>query len=188
MAGKTAKKRVKKASAGPRGRKNGDLAEFVAEAERLGALRAVVIDPRTVVTGTWVGVKCRYGCGGYGTSLCCPPHSLAPDQTRRLLDEYRRGILFEGPMGECKRIAVELERHIFLADYPKAFGLGAGPCSLCREPCAFDEGCRHPDRARPAMEACGIDVFSTARAREFEIHVVKTTDEKGHYFGLVLVE
>jgi glyoxylase-like metal-dependent hydrolase (beta-lactamase superfamily II) len=27
----------------------------------------------------------------------------------------------------------------------------------------FDRGCRHPDEARPAMEACGIDVFATAR-------------------------
>ena len=38
------------------------------------------------------------------------------------------------------------------------------------------------------MEACGIDVFSMARAHGFEIHVVKSTDENGHYFGLVLVE
>ena len=91
-------------------------------------------------------------------------------------------------MDGCKRIAAELERHIFLSDYPKALGLGSGPCSLCRGPCAFDEGCTHPEKARPSMEACGIDVFSTVRAHGFEIHVVKSTDEKGHYFGLVLLE
>jgi len=172
----------------PRGRGKGEMAAFVKEAERLGAIRAAAIDPRTVVTGTWVRLKCQFGCGGYGSSLCCPPHSPRPEETRRVLDEYRQAILFEGPMGECKRIAVELERHVFLHNHPKALGLGAGGCYLCRKACAFDEGCRHPEKARPSMEGCGIDVFSTVRAHGFAMQVLRSTEEEGHHFGLVLVE
>lgn len=43
-------------------------------------------------------------------------------------------------------------------------------------------------RARPSMEACGIDVFKTARDNGFPIEVVRTRDEEENIFGLVLVE
>ena len=85
------------------------------------------------------------------------------------------------------KIAAALEKKLFLAGYYKALGLGSGPCELC-ETCAFDEGCRHPYKARPSMEACGIDVFATVRSHSFTIDVVRTRKAPQHYFGLVLVE
>ncbi len=36
------------------------------------------------------------------------------------------------------------------------------------------------------MEACGIDVYATARGASFTIEVVKTRKEKPKYFGLLL--
>jgi hypothetical protein len=36
------------------------------------------------------------------------------------------------------------------------------------------------------MEACGIDVYATARGAGFTIEVVKTRNEKPRYFGLLL--
>lgn len=156
-------------------------------ARDLGALAAKVVDPRTVETGSWVRWKCRFGCGGYGASIVCPPHTPPPEETRRMLDEFRRAVLFEGPPGEVKRIAARLERELFLAGHYKAFGLGSGPCSLCRR-CTFDEGCRHPDEARPAMEACGIDVYATVRKHGFTIDVVREASDPQHYFGLVLID
>ena len=104
-----------------------------------------------------------------------------------MLDGYKRAILFEAPEGDAKKIAVALERVLFLHGYYKAFGLGAGPCQLC-DTCAFEEGCRHPDNARPAMEACGIDVFATARKHGFTLDVVRTRRDPQHYFGLVLID
>ena len=152
-----------------------------------GALGAKVISPRTVQTGHWVRWKCRYGCDGYGSSFVCPPHTPTPAETRSMLDQYQRAILFESPRGQAKKIAATLERELFLAGCYKAFGLGAGPCDLCKE-CTFEEGCRHPEEARPAMEACGIDVFATVRRHGFTIEVVRTCRDPQHYFGLVLVE
>ncbi len=38
------------------------------------------------------------------------------------------------------------------------------------------------------MEACGIDVFKTARDNGFTIQVLRTRDEERDIFGLVLVE
>ncbi|MHC4664298.1 MAG: DUF2284 domain-containing protein, partial [Planctomycetota bacterium] len=84
-------------------------------------------------------------------------------------------------------IAPNLEREIFLSGYYKAFGLGAGPCRLCDE-CSFDSGCIHADDARPSMEACGIDVYETARANGYEIEVVRHRKDKQHFYGVVLVK
>jgi predicted metal-binding protein len=52
----------------------------------------------------------------------------------------------------------------------------------------MEKGCRHPEEARPAMEACGIDVFATVRKHGFTINVVKEVTDPQHYFGLVLFE
>jgi hypothetical protein len=38
------------------------------------------------------------------------------------------------------------------------------------------------------MEACGIDVFKTARDNGFPIAVVKTYGEERNIYGLILVE
>ncbi len=163
------------------------LRGFVDTAMRFGARGAKIIRPADVVTGSWVRWKCQFGCGGYNSSRMCPPYTPTPGQTRRMLDEYRHGILFEVPRNTTKRIAVKLEREIFLTGHYKALGLGSGPCALCQA-CAFEEGCRHPDEARPAMEACGIDVFATARKHGFTINVVRSRRDPQHYFGLVLIE
>lgn len=154
-----------------------------------GVLAAKIVAPSEVVTAAWVRLKCQYGCGGYGQCLACPPYTPTPEQTRKVLDCYQRAILIHlSPGAELKAIVVELEREIFLRGAWKAFGLGAGPCELCRL-CVLEAGkCRHPHEARPAMEACGIDVYSTARRAGFEIEVVRTMDQCPDYFGLVLVD
>ena len=143
--------------------------------------------PAAVHTASWVRWKCQFGCDGFGSSLVCPPHTPTPDQTRRMLDDYRRAVLFEAPHRRVKPIAVALERELFLAGYYKALGLGAGPCSLCAT-CAMEAGCRHAEEARPSMEAVGIDVYATARGAGFTIDVVRDRTDPQHYFGIVLIE
>jgi predicted metal-binding protein len=54
-----------------------------------------------------------------------------------------------------------------------ATGLVGGSCALC-ERCIEDkssDACRHPFRARPAMEGVGIDVFRTAQNADLPIHL-----------------
>lgn len=156
-------------------------------AMELGALGAKVISPATVETAEWVRWKCQFGCGGFGSSLVCPPHTPTADQTRKMLDGYGKAVLFESPPGQAKKIAAALERKLFLEGSYKALGLGFGPCELC-EACTFEEGCRHPREARPSMEAVGIDVFATARKHGFTINVARTRKDPQHYFGLVLIK
>ena len=158
-------------------------------AGKAGVKAAKVISPTEIETAAWVRLKCQYGCDGYHQCLVCPPFTPTPEQMRQVLNGYRRAILihFE-PQADTKEIVVELEREVFLCGAWKAFGLGAGPCYLCKS-CPDEPGkCRHAEEARPAMEACGIDVYTTVRKAGFPIEVVRSTRQCPNYYGLVLVD
>lgn len=159
-------------------------------AERQSGVRAAcIVSPSDVETAGWVRLKCQFGCGGYGQCLVCPPFTPSPEQMRKVLDAYRRAILIHcEPEADVKAIVADLEQSIFLRGAWKAFGLGAGPCYFCKD-CAVEEGsCRFPERARPSMEACGIDVFSSVRKAGFPIEVVRSTRQCPNYYGLILVD
>jgi len=171
------------------------LETFCKQARRRGALDAVVISPQKVFTATWVRLRCQFGCSEYGQCLTCPPYSPTPETTRKMLDEYKSAILLHGEKtGPLREIARELEDKIFLAGYYKAFAFLCGPCWMCKECSALKAkrgkvvACKHPDLARPSMEAAGIDVFATARAAGLPIEVVRSEDDPQNYYALVLVE
>ena len=69
-----------------------------------------------------------------------------------------------------------------------AAGFTGGECVLC-ERCVenkMSDACRHPFRARPAMEGVGIDVFQTAQNAGLPIHL--SSSENVLWTGLILLE
>lgn len=174
-----------------------ELDRYVKRAKPMGVSKAKIIDVRNVVVGNWVRMKCQFGCGGYGECLTCPPYSPTPEFTKKMLGEYSRGLLMQieniPPADEervskkFKKTVAGLEREIFLDGYHKALGMTAGPCSFCRS-CNLSEPCQHPRLARPSMEACGIDVYQTARNCGFSLEVVKSRDLPCSYMSLILIE
>jgi predicted metal-binding protein len=156
---------------------------------RPGVKAVKIVAGADVETAPWVRLKCQFGCDGYGQCLVCPPYTPTPQEMRLVLDSYRRAILMHfKPEVDVKATVVKLEREIFLRGAWKALGLGAGPCYLC-ESCALKVGgCRHAERARPAMEACGIDVYTTVRRAGFPIEVVRTRQQCPEYYGLILID
>nr|NIM45172.1 hypothetical protein [Nitrososphaeria archaeon]NIN52418.1 hypothetical protein [Nitrososphaeria archaeon]NIQ34261.1 hypothetical protein [Nitrososphaeria archaeon] len=81
----------------------------------------------------------------------------------------------------------QLEAEAFYMGYYYALGLKSGPCLLCAKevyenkgewpkslPCiAIKSGvCKHPLKARPCLEAVGIDVYATANNAGWPIYVV----------------
>lgn len=162
---------------------------LIKKARELGARDARRISPRTIVTARWVRLKCQYGCGGYGLCLTCPPFSPSPDETARMLRDYRAALLIHGDdHTDVTRIATALEREAFLAGFYKAFAMGSGPCRCCPDCNLKTKECRHPQDSRPAMEACGIDVYQTARNNGYPLEVVRNQDDPQNYYGLLLLE
>lgn len=176
-----------------------DLEKYCRIALDGGATDAVPIHPGSVVTAPWVRIKCQYGCPVYGMGHCCPPHTPTYNQTRAILDSYGRAILLhiEAPAaeGRGKRykaymdMLIELEGTMFKDGYYKAFVFLSGPCLKCKK-CGILTGnpCVHMGRVRPAMEACGIDVFQTARNNGFFITTLKEKEDTHNDYCLMLVD
>jgi predicted metal-binding protein len=176
-----------------------DLVKYCAQAIEAGATHAKQIHPSSVVTAPWVRLKCQFGCPGYGRSHCCPPHTPTAEQTRSILDGYRRAILFhveitakeereKDYLNYLDRL-VELEGDLFKGQYYRAFLFLAGPCRQCKK-CAALEGklCASPWKARPSMEGCGIDVYQTARNNGFSIHALSERTDPGNRYCLMMVD
>ena len=84
-------------------------------------------------------------------------------------------------------IVCRVESLCLEAGYHFAAGLIGGSCPLCEECVGIKSGvpCRHPYKARPAMEAMGIDVMATAE--KAGLHLSFSQDESRAWMGLVLV-
>ena len=166
---------------------------YCKELFEMGVDGAKMIDPRSVVTAEWVRLKCQFGCSHFGMNLCCPPHTPTPEVTQKVINSYGKALLLyqrlkkEEMTKGFNEIIVRLEIELFLDGYYKVFSMGSGRCRLCKE-CDPSDFCRQGRLARPSMEACGIDVFKTARDNGFPIEVVKTHEDERDVFGLVLVE
>ncbi len=89
---------------------------------------------------------------------------------------------------ELLEIVGEVESEAFKKGFRFASGLVGGSCVLC-ERCVdgkFSRRCRHPFRARPPMEAVGIDVIKTAQNVGLPIHLSSSKDVL--WTGLVLLD
>jgi predicted metal-binding protein len=176
-----------------------DLTKWCERAVELGADKATTIGTDQVVAAEWVRMKCLYGCDEPGVYRTCPPDGApSVEQTKRVLGEFRRAVLLGvGPVvgedksdAESRRLrgaALALQRELFLAGFYKAWTMGAGPCDIC-DACAQGKDCPTPEKARPSMEACGVDVYTTVRNADWEIEVVRTPEDEYRYFALVLVD
>ena len=175
------------------------LQKYIRLAKGLGADDAKIINTGDIFVRNWVFLKCKFGCNEFGQHHTCPPASPSPEETRRVISEYKYALLLHFTRKSRKKdgneidwdeysiasIVFDLERRIFLDGFYKAWGMGSGPCELCRT-CA--KKCRHPRKARPSMEACGIDVYATAHKAGFPLNVVTHYNQSCDLYGLILID
>ena len=154
-----------------------------------GASEVAVIPAGDVIVDERVRLKCLVPrCLRAGETPNCPPHAPELDLIRKALEKFSWAVLFKcnvGPLEEyapgrgktkeekrrvlsfhkqSSEVVYALERQAYKDGYHLAIGFGGGSCKdyLCQGMiCQFlDSGrCRFPHRARPAMEAMGIDVI-----------------------------
>jgi predicted metal-binding protein len=192
------------------------MKSLLEEGLKAGMSQAAMIRADKIVVDERVRYKCM-NCSGYGNSLGCPPFVIKPSETRELLKAYQYGILYRkledpgrisGPEADLNQSwAQQLSRDVqetmaalegkaFYKGFYLALAFGGGRCKLC----SLDGKCKglktriclHPFEKKPAMEAVGIDVYSTLRELDWTVSVVgKETDPKTveavGYCGLLLV-
>ena len=174
-------------------------------AKQKGANSTKLISIKDIFVEDWVRQKCEYGCKGYARHFTCPPYSPTPEDTRKRLASYECALLVEfvelkqkEQQQQVHEVMFELERIAFLTGLYKTFSYSAGPCRSCgsclaekvENPNEYSKKlCANQKKARPSMEACGIDVFKTVRNAGYEISVVQKKEENCFKsFGLLLLE
>ncbi len=173
-----------------------DLDNYREKALELGASKAKIINASDIIVDERVGLKCQIPrCIGYGACANCPPNTMKPSELRDILTKYSHAVFFikEFPSNalvidnmngliasyqEIYKIVNGIESLAFYDGYYLAFGLGAGTCRfiLCSQAkgCAAMNGetCRSAIKARPSMEAVGIDVFKMVAQSGWDIYPV----------------
>jgi predicted metal-binding protein len=135
--------------------------ELIQEAIGLGCTKAKVILTKSISMANWMKLQCQYGCSYYGTLLTCPPCTPDTQEMSEVLAEYEKAIIINvSPETHVREIVVKLENILKKKGFNKAFALSAQPCDLC-EPCTISTNCQFPEKARPTLQACGIDVNKT---------------------------
>lgn len=84
-------------------------------------------------------------------------------------------------------IVCQVESLCIKEGYHFAAGLVGGSCPLCEKCVGVKSGlpCLHPFKARPAMEAMGIDVIATTKKAELDLSFSQNASRS--WVGLVLV-
>ena len=116
--------------------------------QKYGIDEALSIYTSKIYFNYWVGLKYRYA----NQDSC--KHTMSPDQTYRLLKEYRRAVLVIGNKKEdFNKAILEMEKELIQEGHYKSIALINGPCALCK----------NEKTARPALESLGIDILATIR-------------------------
>ncbi len=139
-------------------------------------MRPISVD--SLVVDERVRLKCQVPlCDSYGRNFTCPPLLPPVSEFREMLARFGGAVLVQvsadGPFDPPEKVFVHArklhglmnraEKTAFEAGFHFAAALIGGCCRLCDECAAVlpGEPCRHPFRARPSMEAMGIDVLAT---------------------------
>ena len=113
-------------------------------------------------------------CGCYGTRWTCPPGTAGIEEK---IKRYQTAVVFsrkhdledsfdfegmtEG-MQRARDLLVSIRASLDRDGVPY-MALGCEGCSLCAACTYPDAPCRHPDKATPSVEACGIHVVDLSR-------------------------
>ena len=91
-------------------------------------------------------------------------------------------------MERLYEIISQIESICLKEGYSFAAGFSAGGCLLCDRCVGIESGlpCRHPFKARPSMEAMGIDVVATAK--RVGLHINFDQNKARGWVGLILVD
>ena len=194
-----------------------DLEKYCSLAKDLGATDAKFIQTSHIPVDDRVVLKCIIPkCFGYGVCANCPPHSIKPEETRKYVAQYKWAITFKyevpsevivrnketvkervGAYQRVFEIVNKIESTAFYDGYYLSVGFGAGSCksTYCwKNECAVLSGqkCKHTLKARPSMEAVGIDCYRLAAKLEWDIYPIGSDAKPesiphGTLMGLILV-
>jgi predicted metal-binding protein len=139
-----------------------------------------MFDPKTIL-------KCMYGREEWrkaGRAHLLQRH-LCHGKLKKSYGGTAAAYLCTHDAKRLQEITYRIEIEAFHDGYPFAFALAE--CYLC-ETCTFPAPCVFPAKARPSMQALGIDVYATVKKLGLPMKTLKRKDETPDFYGLVLLE
>jgi predicted metal-binding protein len=160
---------------------------LVSQALKLGCEKAKLIQTKHISVGHWVHLQCQYGCQHFGKLFTCPPCSPSTSETAEILADYDKALLIQAHKGSNPiEVGLALEENFRHKGFYKAFALNSRPCNLC-EKCSIDTFCKYPEKARPTIQACGIDLNQTLLANDWGDHGPLRPCSDSSNIGLILL-
>ncbi len=178
----------------PRSKKE-KLQAILKLAKKLGAEEVKLISTKELVFDPRVRLKCLVPmCPHYNFNLVCPPNIPSVEEFKEMIGRYSLAMIVKlsvprnngnsessnadtetARVDGAKRLHLimnQLENEAQQRGFPWAAAFMGGPCRLCEECVGYYSGrtCRHPYKARPSLEAIGIDVFTTVTNVGIEIY------------------
>ncbi|MFH1652382.1 MAG: DUF2284 domain-containing protein [Chloroflexota bacterium] len=150
-------------------------------AHNLGISTCLEFDPVKLVPEECIRGFCRDNrCGSYGGNYTCPPYVGSLEGIKGKLGRFRRGILLQysaaldvpnDTAGVIKTKVTFHEKILQMEEFLRGkgeegvWGLIGGSCGLC-EVCLMKSSlpCPYPEKARPSLEALGINVLALLRS------------------------
>lgn len=196
-----------------------DLAKYRQRAIELGATDAKVINTKMIVIDERVRAKCLIpACSKSGICGHCPPYTLDLDVMRKIVNNFHYALFSKIEVaseeitvprvlknGQHVRTVInnheivsKIEAEAFYDGYYLAMALADGSCKsyFCPDiDCSAllpGQACRHPRRARPSMEALGIDVYLLATRVGWSVYPIGRNTSAmdvpyGMSLGIVLI-
>lgn len=164
-----------------------------------GLTEVRMINMPQVSVARWPRLKCQYSCSRAGDPAYLPPATPTAAETAEILETYRFGLLtrsdvdpamVESPEAAVARLQealLRIEQEAFSSGYARAFLLACGNCLFCHR----GEGirpCAYPGKARPSLEAIGVDLSETLHLIGWEEFLNREPDAPLPLFGLLLLE
>lgn len=164
-----------------------------------GAFQAVCIPTGQIILDTQFRQICKNNsCGRYGRCYQCPPDIGEVTELMERVRSYTFAVFyqsvmaiedsfdFEGMMEAAKehsllsqRIEEKLENLI-----PSGYLHLSSGCRLCERCAKVDDlPCRYPEKALPAVEGYGVDVYQTVKNTRLKYNNGQNTVT---YFGAIL--
>ncbi|WP_054871434.1 DUF2284 domain-containing protein [Caloranaerobacter sp. TR13] len=140
-------------------------------------------------------------CEQYGANYMCPPYVGGIEEFKKKLKTYNVGFIvivkdnvndpndmkeFYKPAYKLHEIMLELEEEVKKLGFENSYALIGGNCKLCKV-CNAKLGikkCNYPNKARPSLEAMGIDVINTCKKIGINIEFRK---DEVTWVGLLLI-
>lgn len=154
----------------------------------LGAAAAKLIDTDRIVFDARSHLKCRFGCNRWGGYWTCPPNlNISQESFMDAFSRYSHAIIFktaDPKVGQDIGLAIEKDA---MLSHGCSFAFAMVLCVQCEE-CAFPDPCLYPHKARPTMDAFGVDIGKTIEPLGLKVEFDPEGKLLPAWYSLVLLD